>query len=257
MNEPTMLELIQQEIDGESSAEESARLRAGLEADPSARRLRDELASLADELDAFPSVDPPPRLSATILERIRRSGSVALHPAATAPRRPARAGRRGPVTILYAAAAGLVIGLLISPLLVGRRPDPGSFDWIAATGSMVRRNHLLDSREISTAFLEGRAELRSAGDRIALELELEAREPALLELRFDPDRLAFEAIHRASGADGPLTVRSGELRIEVRGSERSTILLRPLRPGDSSLVLAARTKGEAMETTLSTEGGGR
>lgn len=255
MIEPNTLELIQQEIDGENSAELSAQLQARVQADPRARELRDEFGLLAGELDSLTSVDPPAGLAAAVLERIRRTRAFAIHPSAGELRKPARAGRRNLASLVYAAAAGLVIGLLLSPLLFERRPELGSFDWIAATGSMARPTHPLDRKEISTGAIEGSATLRAAGDGIALELDLHANEPANLHVRFDPSLLAFEAIRRAPEGVGPLAVTPGEVRMDVSGSERATVLLRRLVPHRAEVVLAMRTERDATEITLSTEGG--
>ena len=105
-------ELIQMDIDGAITPAEKAALDAALAADAEARASLESYRRLAHQLDSLPVVDPPPMLVSNVVRAVRAKRSAAH--VATNP-----SGRRRQVLYLaYAAAAGLLLGLLAAPLLI-------------------------------------------------------------------------------------------------------------------------------------------
>lgn len=255
MNDRDTLELIQQEIDGENGPEQTARLRKRLTADPDARDLFEDFAGIASELDSLAVLDPPPGITAKVVEKIRGAQDVPIHAAPPPARARNGADRRWIARTIYAAAAGVVIVLFFAPLVLDRRADRPSFDWRDASGSMVRHSDLLVEKEIVGSSVRGSVELRRQGDRIAVVLDLESAASYELELRFDPRRLAFEGHHRRNSSDGPLSNSPGVVTILSTGTETATVVLWRLVPDAGAIALSIRTGRETIETTLPTSDG--
>ena len=96
---------MQAEIDGVNSEQESAELKAILSQNPAARDHFDQLKKIAGMLDGLEEVAPPADLKTKVLAATARpSETVRVHPAA--------GGARAALRYVYAAAAGVMLGVL-------------------------------------------------------------------------------------------------------------------------------------------------
>jgi len=139
-------ELVQRDVDGETSAEEKTGLRLRLEADPELRDLHQALEGVRRELDGVGLVDPPPGLRADILRSVRQVGAHG---------RQAREGvfalffQRPALAFAATLAIGIGAGLLLSSLAGWH---PVAVDEAAVVGTIGSR---VDLPEVDRAQLEG------------------------------------------------------------------------------------------------------
>jgi len=102
------VELIQADVDGELPADRRAELAALLLANPEARRLRDELATLAGTLARVSPAEPPAGFTDAVMAAL---------PPATIARRRGSGGARRPVLLRYAA---VFVGALLAATIALR-----------------------------------------------------------------------------------------------------------------------------------------
>jgi anti-sigma factor RsiW len=223
-------ELIQMDIDGELSPAEKAELQAALAADAGARESVDSYRVLARQLDALPRTDAPPSLAGNVMRalrmRLRESGPPS--PAPFAQR------RRNILWAAYAAAAGLILGLLAGPALMRdafRTVEPNRVS--ASVGlADVSSWKVVDRRSASTAE-GGRVDLtvrRGAGD-LAVEAAFIGSAGAEASISWDPSAASLIAFARSDASGSPI-VEEGRLRAPIGGDATLTLILSARRmPG--------------------------
>jgi anti-sigma factor RsiW len=247
------LELIHREIDGEMTAEESARVRELLATDDEAQRCHDELRILADHLDHVERVAPPPDLRANILRSIRR--------AARTERRIPFGGLRNLVDRLrpghgYAFATGLAAGIALLAFVSADRMR--GLDDSLASGSLVR------PAPSATAEIVDRIQLESAGTRsvvvarreagtVWLELEVDSGEAVEIELA--PGDGSWKPLGFEQSRPGAaLTMRPDRVSIRHHGETRYRIAFDAAGLPSSVRVTLRSSQGATIERTLKTTG---
>jgi len=217
------LELIHRAIDGETTAEESGRLRDLLAADEEARRCHDELRGLTHRLKHIEPVDPPSDLRADILRSIRRG--VRPEPGGTrvgAIRRLVDLLRPGHA---YAFATGLAAGIvLLAFLSADQMPE---LDESLASGTLLRpapsaHVETLDRVQLDSVGARGLVVARRANGTVWLDIDVVSEETVELELEpgdgsWSP--LGFEQLQ--PGAD--VTMLANRLSVRHRGENHYRI----------------------------------
>lgn len=229
------LDLINADVDGELTPEQSRELDAILEASADARAMRSELLRLTNLLDNQPAVNPPADLAQNILQQIKMpepAGSFSLS---------------GLFSSFQPATAGLAFaaGLLATVSFYELAPDnsPG-LDTAGMVGTMVanpenRGTDLADSLSFSEPGVTGSVSLQTGKDVFALEFNLESTETVEIEVAFAEAGLGFGGIARAvidhKAADESYKVSGGTLRVVNQGRQSFTVfLLNAASDGSSS-----------------------
>lgn len=165
-DEDRLEQAIWEDVEGLLPPSEQERLRAYLEAHPGARARSEEVAALKARLDEVPQEDPPAQLR----RRFREALPAARQPAA--PRRGWGEVLRGLLAPprawgLAYAAAGILVGVLIHPLLFGG----ATIDPDAVVGTA--RPPASAGRRLDVPGLGGVLTVARDGDRLAVDLRLE------------------------------------------------------------------------------------
>jgi hypothetical protein len=212
MIENRYIELMNREIDGANSPEESAALRAHLESNEEARRYYEDLRGLSNMFAAAGDVAPPKDLNREIMR------SVAEHDAVRASSGAGRAGsgaaraRRAPLfgifagkRLAYSFAAGLALGLVILVIVMGAVTKQSRFDRSALYGALGDRRSMgsviaTETVPLETDDVSGSIDVRYLANTIVVTLELDARREIETTLRADTTSVTLTSSGRCSAA---------------------------------------------------------
>ncbi|HEU5162267.1 MAG TPA: hypothetical protein VFV54_03885 [Thermoanaerobaculia bacterium] len=217
-------ELIQMDVDGALSPGQKAALDAALAADDEARASLASYRLLARELESLPVVDPPPLLASSVARavRARHLNRPATHAA------PSPASRRRHVLYLgYAAAAGLLLGLLTAPFLMRTDSFHGPVEAGNAAASIGAAElsswEIVDRRTASTAGGSVRLLVRRNGTSLGVEAAFtDAGSEAVIS--WNPARASLLAFVRDRSSGTPVLER-GRIRAPIRGGGTLTLVL--------------------------------
>jgi len=212
-----IIELINREVDGVASAEETARLRTLLSANPDARKLFDDMRSLADAMAEMLPVDPPRTLKPAIMRaidsRIARKRPAAGLASLLHSFRTLVFGKPG-----FVFAGGLAAGFLLF-LITSNIIAPRSVDDSELTGTLVlhgpapgfSRGDLID---INSDGVQGTIETQFSSGLCLLRLHVDAPEGVSVSLLTNPASVHLEAVRPSDDSGAQLSVREGELTFD-------------------------------------------
>jgi len=237
MIEARTLELIHQEIDGENTPADSAALRQCLSANAEARDLFENLRRLANSLNHMTPADPPGDLADSILASI--------------PRRPLRVERTFGVSrtlkYAYAAAAGLVLGILLAPMLQDRIRGGSPPDIAKVLGTMAGNETFRASgaieKKIEAAGVTGTWRLSQAGQLLLIELDLTSTEAVEAVLEYDTRRWRLKGIEQAGSAEPRFQAADQRLSFIHQGRNQFRILMTQFNKGDSRFLWSLYQSG--------------
>jgi anti-sigma factor RsiW len=179
---PEILDLIHAEIDGVASEAELIRLRDAINRDAAVRDEYRRLRGLCDILSRVEPAAPPAQLAPSVMRAVRARGSEvgvwgrfrAFWP-----------GGGLAIRYGYALAAGMIVGILGMHLVTGGTAfNPAVPEGDAgATLAPSRPGERLD---LTAAGVPGVATLKSSTSGAAIGVDLSAKEPVELLLRYDP-----------------------------------------------------------------------
>ncbi|HXV12769.1 MAG TPA: hypothetical protein VEC56_01055 [Candidatus Krumholzibacteria bacterium] len=228
-------DLIQRSLDGGLSEREQRRLRRILEADPSARAVRDELEAVVDLLGQVEEVAPPPDLRSGILAAlsdppVRERGWLSMLERGGGSWLP----RAAALTAAAAIAAVLVVVLV--PTYRIPREGEGLAGTLApahdAEPSIVR----LDLRQ---EWISGTLRAEATPSGVALELAATTAGSVSANVLYEPTELRFIA-----SSAGEATVQgSGRLEIDPLQSGELTLFFERIGTGESRLVVEFADSG--------------
>jgi len=198
MTESRLLDLMHGEIDGENSPGDSAALRECLLTDPAAREAYAELQQLAGALDRMQVVDPPADFTESVLNSIR---SRRRDPGRQRLGIGVRPAGLNSLKFAYAAAAGLILGVLLAPFILDVVRGGKSPDLSQLPGAMIRQDAFRDAvvvdRTIEAAGVSGRIQLRRSAALLLIDLEIHSGQAVDVTLDYDPDQLAFRGVENS------------------------------------------------------------
>jgi hypothetical protein len=209
-------ELIQRDVDGETTPAERDELQRGVEADPVVRARYEMMHEMADRLDKLSPVEPPGGLRGRIVEAYSRRGAEIprrIVPAASFSQR-----RRRIFHLVAAAAAGLLIGIASSPIIFS---DRTTIDPAGASGSMI--SHPGEQRRVvdrlSGSGNSGSAELEivRTATTMTLQAHVSPRRPGRVTIGWDPT-LPLSGFSRERAGEPP-RFRNGEATFSTGGTE--------------------------------------
>jgi hypothetical protein len=186
------LELLHAELDEALDVHQRARLSRALLADPDLHVRREELRRLAAALASVPDVEPPAGFPRAVLAALPQPAASALSPWWSSP------AFRHAAAIAALIAAGAVVYAVID----GRGPPTAE---IAGTLGGSRTPTVLDTVELSSGPVRGRARLTGAEAGLAVEFELEVGTPVQVLVTRAGQTLA--AVDVGADAPAPVVVR--------------------------------------------------
>lgn len=206
MTDPSLLGLINAEIDGELDTQQRAELARGLLTDPNARASREDLKRLCAALDQVEQVEPPSQLREDILAALPQS-------------KPQRSWSPASRWRYAALVAGILAGGLVV-LQVSKGPQSARID---AAGTMAAPGTLttLDTVRLSDGPVSGRASLYRDRAGLALELDLTASAPVDVLVTGEGQSLRVKAL----GGQGKPAQRPTRVQLTGPGWESRDLVL--------------------------------
>ena len=207
--------LINGEVDGANSPEESETLRQTLARDPEAKKLLDDLKKLERNFSSRSSVKPPATLKPAILRSIYDRQAPSRVPA----RRfslfdvlfsPGPRPRLG-----FAFGGGLLAGIVLVVLYLTVTSHP-SIDDRDVSGTILGSSESLQTAEeavISGDGVQGKVVTEYSSTLSVLRANLTMRPDLEARFVFNPDGAKFKGIVLGDGFAGTLTQRSGLIEI--------------------------------------------
>jgi hypothetical protein len=246
--------LLQDELEGVASPEESKRLQDRLAQSAEVRARRRELKMVARALDQVRMEEAPADFKAGVMAAI----SAAERPA------PARTGWLGnpggalrgrPVLAwAYPFLAGAVAGGLLIALATGNLAPRARTD-LPVSGAMLpgsEQGALVDRRDLRLGTARVAVETRRAPDGVHVGFDLAQARGAELTLEFDSAALQPVGLRWERPGRHQAELGAGTLRLRVAEDGRGTALLSPSRAGDAPILVKFRHEGGSTEAVLHT-----
>jgi hypothetical protein len=239
------IELINQEIDGANTPQQSAELRDYLKGHPEGLRCFDELNELTRSFHKMGQIDPPPQLRSLILARIAASGVGSSHehsPAAemdhgTGSMAGVRAhgtsadGRRRGFrwSLGFAFAAGLVVGICLVGVFMKALPGTSSHDLDKLYGTITSGSGKadfidefpIDGRDGS---LTGSATVHMDGERIMTGIELQSEEPVQVVFMYTHN-VQFDGVKALNNENYTIDIQDGSTSLHLSGTVHAAVFL--------------------------------
>jgi hypothetical protein len=218
--------LINKEVDGVATAEETSRLKTVLSANPEARLLFDNMRSMADAIAQMMPMDPPQTLKPAIMRAIDTRNSE---------RKPA-SDRSSLLhsfrTLLFwkpglvfagGLAAGFLLFFITTNLLAPRTVDDSEL-----TGTLVLHGFAPgfssgDLIDINRNAVKGTIETQFGSGLCLLRLHVDAPQGISVSILTDPALVHLEAVRPSNDSGAQLSVREGE--IVMGGAKEGDIVM--------------------------------
>jgi hypothetical protein len=248
--------LMQAELDGENTPEESARLRAWLACSPEGRARSREFAAVFHALAQVERMEAPEDLRRSVLEAI--AAEVREAPAASGWWEALAAGfaRYPALRHAYPFALGVALGILAFAALARVLPAPPR-DALPLAGTMMpleeaSRGTLVERRVLRAGQERFTAESWRAGDAIQLRLGGGPARGVEVTLDFDPRRLVAQGVDWSPSACERLAFAPGRLVLGFGDYAPATARFRATGQPDAQIRVTirwARHSGEVMLRT--------
>ena len=235
MNDQELQRLMNDQLDGVLSPEDSERLTRFLQSSEKAQVEYRKLGRVFTALSETPLEEPPPDLRPNVLREIRLRAAAA----------PAREGWLGTIVAAfrvrpalrhaYSFAAGAALGVLTFAVISGNVLNRPGVDLTPVTGTMMAPLEGRTYQRIANQDFKLReghilAETLLAGDQLLARLTLEATPGTDLLLEFDPATWGATAL-RQEVAGNEVMLGSGRLSIRMQRKGQSQYLLYLARRG--------------------------
>lgn len=238
MIEKTYIDLINKEIDGVNSQEDSDKLEAYLAENPEAQDLYDDLLSMSTMLNKTDEIDPSPTLKKNILDSIpqkkyaarekkRVLGGARNFLKSLIPTQAPRSNFR----YAYAFSAGLIVGIVALFLVFDKIYQTAEVDVSNLYGAMMLPGspeslETADYAEINLDQVYGEIHTSYSKDIVLTELDLSTRQECEIVLEFDDDDISFQNFTRLSDRENKLDIGTNYLRLSSIGDNRYVIVFR-------------------------------
>jgi predicted anti-sigma-YlaC factor YlaD len=240
-----IIELINQELDGTTSATKSARLYRHLEKSPEAQAYFDGQKKLHGILDRAKQVEPPASLKTGILNAVRasvkpeRAKLSILEVIVTRLSSPA-VPRYG-----FAVASGICIGMLIFAVLTGgiesaTQPEQiaGTMGAVASPAGTVADYGILEGVSTTSS-----VQVVTAGLQVFVEAEVEGSDSYEITLIFPSEEYAVVGIRRHAGVLTSVRSETGSVSATIGHSGRFIVELDRIGPGGPPVRIELRQSG--------------
>lgn len=231
MTDPYTIELLNQEIDGENTPQQSRELQDRLSADSSVRELYADLQGLQQTLASIEPVDAPLNLKRNILAAL---------PEAKATRREKRRGLFGPPVFrlahVFVFAAGLLLGIGGYHLTEVVGPVPN--------GDIVGAMTAPSIVELDTAGVQGTVRCRRVGPHVEVEFDVVAPQGAMFSLDSTGTGLTIAGFSQPGSYLDRFSADRQRIDATVDGSASFTVLLAGTTTAGANLGLDFSVSGE-------------
>jgi len=263
MIKPEYIELMNQELDGANSPEQSRELEKYLESHEEARLYYQELSQAVDVFQKVDMLNPPPGLGNSILAQVDlRASGFGSAPSPQAEKSLLAAFQdifRGRLQPAYAFtfAAGLVLGLALFAgsdwLKSVRGLDQDRY--VSGTANHRVLEHGGDLLEaLNYPGLSGRYRVQREGNDLRLHLELASLNPTVVKFRFGPDTVLQ---HYHSDNPEPAALKAGRTAAELShtGDGRYDLVFRQGQDSRTPVTMTVFSEGGLIHSeTLSERG---
>ena len=249
-------ELLNREIEGENTAQESAALRVRLDREPALRATHARLVALAQALREVRDEPPPADLADDILHSLRdkprpaarRAGWIDILASTLA-----AAARPRPVLTF---ASGLAMGALVVAFL-GRSLGLPLLDRSELAGTILPPHRLGHLETVDRGQLElgdARAEVTTKHGKGVVLAEIQIDSPRLIDLAVEFDASTFTplAFERRGGEAADVRIGGDRLSLSHAGAGRYVLVLGVREAVPSRLRLRLSGNGATLEKTLDT-----
>ena len=223
MSEAKYLELIQRELDGLNSPQQSADLHALMEKNAALHKSYEELRTVVDALEQAEMHEPPAHLKATIMNALPRAKQ---QPEQTKASRSWLAGllpRQPRFQISFAFAGGLALGLLLFALFTGSELGQNQPDASQLFGTLASSTQSGQPVAVDLGSTKGTLVVQKSQKGMTIVLDFVADEAVDFVLEFDPERLKFEAILNDGAAPESIQVVAGNMTFRPQNGVKSRI----------------------------------
>jgi hypothetical protein len=237
MKDDRYMDLVNREISGEITPDESAELRQYLEENPEARRIRRQQLRTSEILDGVRDVEPPPHLTRRILSSVDldRYRAVEPRPVIRLLGRARRAVLRP--SFAYAFASGVAVGLIVfAVFLTGswdrRSPDlSGLYATVGVSRDAGFR--LIEHLPLDLPEAKGYVDLFRSADLLIFEVSLTGESPYEVRFLYDPAKVRLNGLRPEAGWRSLTEV--GEGRVSASGSGRGRFHISLTKVTESAL----------------------
>jgi hypothetical protein len=236
-------ELIQNEIDGLNSSEQSDDLAQLLKTDAAARQAFDELSIVQSAFESLPEVIPPGHLRTAIMESlpemgygtVREASRDQSHMSVWASIQQLVMNPR-PVSLAYAFSIGILVSFLAWNVVM--MPSTGPVD-PALVGTMASSGPpVVYEQPISGDLDVGRISARVRNGQVRVEVKWTGEMPASFRVAYNPVELFATGVERVMGQSSLATMGSSdaELTYVVAGASLDIVTLIPVSGATVDLV---------------------
>ena len=249
MNTDLLDALMNQELDGCNTPEESRTLAEHLRRDPAARRRFQQLEEAVGALSEWVQEEPPAGLRASILEALAAEihpEPEPIEPVATFPERFRGLTRS---VMLVPLAAGLVAGLLVSNLMMRGGGDTNGLGGTAGAEWQDLAPQGLVPLDLADAQATGNLWVGSRGDRTGVRLSLDTSAPLEVALEMGPATVC-RGYHLGGGARPTLHVTRRSVILEDATTGEYEFVFGHAGDSTSEIRLKIRQEGRIVAETL-------
>ena len=225
-----IINLINADLDGELGADEARELKSILDSSSEAVSFKDELLQLNDAIAKLPELDPPARLSRTILDQVQLPARRGLF------QFPGFLSDFNPATAGLAFAAGLLMAIGFYQIASQKVSQHDMFSMVGTMvgGEQIRAPGKGDRLTLEMDGLSGTVALNVNDYGQALEFNLESKVAIEIELDFENAGLMLNGFVQDDLGDGSLIetleLSGGTMRVVNQGKHHFVVFLKQ-QPG--------------------------
>jgi hypothetical protein len=253
--DPRWERLMQDELDGLNTPEQSARLHDLLRENAAARARMGQLQFLFQTLERVGAEEPPADLASAALAALPKRPPLPRAGWMDAWR--SLTGRSAVLRVAYPLAAGIALGAFGYAMYTGGFPARAPSTELPISGAMQPLSRAVpgdpvDSAQLTAGGTSVSVAVRRAGNEVWLVAATKGTGAAELRVRFDPARLALVGVERGSHEGPRFDVGSGAITLGLAGSDACHVHWSAAPDADAPLGITIEAGGESREATLRT-----
>lgn len=281
MTEGKYEDLMNREIDGETTERERAELEAYLAQNPQAQADREDLGTLVSMFERVRDIEPPPDLRTDIVAAVRQQAEAKAAAAASGARsRASRPGRtpdaatateaesgwaafigafrrRLALPSPYAFAGGVAVGALVFVVFAASFTSLFRVDEALVPGAVVPASELavyetLDEQSLRLDGVHATVSTKIYGDRLLVELHLESQVPVRVSVTPSAGRMVPVAFRQIDPMHGQVALDDAQMVITHEGTNEYYLVLSGHAVEAMPLVVHAQAGVQTSEIRLQT-----
>ena len=256
MVEEKYIELINHEIDGVTSAEESASLKEYLAQNREAQKLFDDLNGLSEMLSQVGDVEPSPNLKKNILNTIPRHKYSTKANKQTLPVSFNSLKEKFNFKYAFSFSFGLAFGVILFALFGGDMMQT-SMDSSDLTGTMLlsgppEKLEPFETITINLAEFQGTIELKHVDHLLLAEMTLSSRREMQLIIEFDESDISFRGFKQEPNSQSILKSGESDVGLVHHGENRYLLVFADKTPAVSAMTFKVLDGGVVYEKSVAT-----